>query len=349
MLRFNFTKQTVRGLDLPIGTHYDLKQSGLVLNVTATSRRFGVYIWANSTAVRKAIGPIDKWSVEAARIKAADIIRELKQPKEEKATTPTLAELAESYTRRLEIQGRRDTTYIADVMRLSWASIATRKVDTITKQELQATHDDIAAKRGKSAASGAISVLRMLFNYAIDDELMIRNPASRVVVYPSESRDLYLNAAELEVLREVLMDMPVDVSDYFLVILNTGLRRSNAAGLRWEWIDGDTLTVPAAASKNKSDMVIPLSQEVQGILRRRAVGADSEWVFPGKVEGKPIQEVWGWLLRVRKAMAARGVTKEFSIHDVRRSAASLMASKGASLPVLAKFLGIGRFTRFRPT
>lgn len=47
MLRFNFTKQAVRGLDLPIGTHYDLKQSGLVLNVTASSRRFGVYIWAN--------------------------------------------------------------------------------------------------------------------------------------------------------------------------------------------------------------------------------------------------------------------------------------------------------------
>lgn len=338
-MKVQFNKSVVQSL--PIGVHQDTKCPGLVLTVTEHSRRFGVYISVKSMPTRKSIGPVEQWSVEAARVRAGEIIRELRSDKPKAPAPTTLAALAHAYTRRLEIQGKRNTTYILDAMRLSWGSLADRKIESITRAELQEAHDDIAENRGKSAAASAIQVLRMLFNFAIDDELITRNPASRVVLYPANSRDTYLNAAELEVFREVLMDMPVDVSDYFLIILNTGLRKANAAGLRWEWVDGDTLTVPAEFSKNKSEMVIPLSQEAQGILRRRAKTAldGAVYVFPGKAEGKPVQEVWGWLLRVREACKQKGLTKVFSIHDVRRSAASLMASKGAPLPVIAKFLG----------
>lgn len=336
-MKVQFNKSVVQSL--PVGNHQDTRCPGLVLIVTEHSRRFGIYISVKSMPTRKSIGPVDQWSVEAARVRAVEIIRELRSDKPKAVAVPTLRMLAVSYTRRLEIQGKRDTTYILSAIRLSWEAIADRKLDTITRAELQDIHDDIAECRGKSAAASAVQVVRILFNYAIADELIARNPASRVVLYPAKSRSTYLNAAELEVFREVLMDMPIDISDYFLVILNTGLRKSNAAGLRWEWLDGDTMTVPAWASKNGCDMVIPLSQEVQGIFRRRAKTADGPYVFPGKAEGKPIQEVWGWLLRVRAACKQKGLTKDFSIHDIRRSAASLMASKGASLPVIATFLG----------
>jgi len=220
-------------------------------------------------------------------------------------------------------------------MRLNWKSIEHRKIDTITKEELKEIHTDIGENRGHSAANSAITVLRMLFNYAIEEDedgLIVRNPASRVKLFTEESRDVFLNEQELLVLREAIKPLSVDIQDYIKIILGTGFRKTNAAGIRWDWIvkDGDdwTIIVPAESSKNKSAIVMPCTPEVVSILKRRE-GNGSAFVFPGKAEGKPIQEVWGWLLQVRAVAKAAGIRSDFSLHDLRRSAASLLGAKGA--------------------
>jgi hypothetical protein len=84
---------------------------------------------------RKSIGPISDWSVEAARIKAGEILRELRQAADKTPvqSVPTVLTLSESHIRKLEIEGKRDTTYIADAVRLSWGQVVSRKVDTLTK------------------------------------------------------------------------------------------------------------------------------------------------------------------------------------------------------------------------
>ena len=338
MGKFKFTKQAVTAPDLSVGTHYDTEVKGLVVNVTPTSRRFGVYGWYNGTATRRSIGNVADWSITAVREEALKVIAELKH----RASGPgpalrTLGDLADAYTRELEKQGNRDTTYVTASMRLNWKDFTTRPIGSITKEELREVHYMIGEGRGKAAANRAVVVMRILFNFAIQEEIVTRNPASRVALYPTESRDVFLNEQEIRTLREALAEIGGDIQDYFLLILNTGLRRANAAGLRWDWIDGDLLTVPAANSKNKSEMPIPLTAEAQEILKRRANG--TPFVFPGRWEGRPVREVWHWLLAVRAAMREKGVEKEFCIHDIRRSAASLLASRGAGMPVVAKFLG----------
>ena len=49
-MKFAFNKAAIESLN-EYGTHYDTKQPGLVLNVTANSKRFGVYKW---DAIKKA-------------------------------------------------------------------------------------------------------------------------------------------------------------------------------------------------------------------------------------------------------------------------------------------------------
>jgi integrase len=341
MAKFKFTRISVTAPDLAIGTHYDTEVKNLVLNVTAHSRKFGIYGWYNGSATRKSIGDVADWSITAVREEALKVIQQLKAAPKVKTSPTTLAGLAEAYTKELIKQGKRDTTYILNAMRLSWQDIEHRKIDTITKEELNEAHFDIGENRGRSAANSAITVLRMLFNYAIDEELIARNPASRVKLYPEASRDVFLNEGELLILREAIKTLSVDIQDYIKIILGTGFRKTNAAGIRWEWIvknnDDWTIIIPAEFSKNKSDIVMPCTDEVVSILKRRE-GNGSEFVFPGKAEGKPIQEVWNWLLQVRKVAKAAGIRSDFSLHDLRRSAASLLGSKGASVATVAKFL-----------
>lgn len=71
--------------------------------------------------------------------------------------------------------------------------------------------------------------------------------------------------------------------DFLLLTLFTGLRREEAARLRWANVDlkGRTLTVPN--TKNGEPHTLPLSGFLLELLERRKEGAgrDAVFVFPG--------------------------------------------------------------------
>lgn len=170
-MKFNFTKASVRAIDLPIGTHSDTQQRGLVLNVTATSRRFGVYTSIQNNPTRRSIGPIEEWSCEAARLEAARIMIELREkasaPPQARALTVTLSDLVKDYTKELEKKGRRGPDYIAYVVSLHWSHLDSRPIASITKEELREHHWKVGQESGKSSANRGIAILRTLFHYAV--------------------------------------------------------------------------------------------------------------------------------------------------------------------------------------
>ena len=91
--------------------------------------------------------------------------------------------------------------------------------------------------------------------------------------------------------------------DYLRLLLFTGLRRSEAAGLRWEHVDlvGRTLEVPD--TKNHEPLVLPLSDFLFDLLHGRQ--QDSPWVFPGSGKSGHYQEP---KKAVKEVAAASGVT-----------------------------------------
>jgi integrase len=351
-MKLSLTKSNV--MTLPEGTHQDTKQPGLVVNVTAHSRRYGVYLSINNTPTRKAIGPVAEWSVEAARAEAARVISDLRtKPKVAPKPVVTLDKLVRLYESYLRTQGRKCPDYVDTDVRLSWEHLRQRDVTTITVLELTEEHGRIAAGRGPTAAKRAITTLRTLFAYGEMLELVEKNPAKKVRVAPEQSREVFLEPWEVAVFRECLDEMAaelpggVDARDFYLLALLTGLRRSNLAGCRWEWLDLDAsmVRVPAAASKNGKAMTLALRREAVEILRRRkgehddSVWRDSPWVFPTVSSAGCLQEVSPWLNELRRRMAEKGVTKHWYTHDLRRSFAVELTAAGAPLPVVAKALG----------
>lgn len=336
-MKENLTKAVVA--TLPEGTHYDTKVSGLCINVTAHTKKWGVYVWANGKPVRKSLGDASLMSVEAARLKAGEVIRDLKTAPKVVRRVITLGKLTEMFTAHLETQGRKTSGYAEDAIRLNWDDLRGRDIESITVIELAERHAKIAKGRGPSAANRAITTLRTMYHYADSLELTDRNPAKKVRLIPEKSRDVFLSAEQVLVLRRVLKTMPTVVEDYFLLSLLTGLRRSNVCTMRVEWIDLDRgiITVPGECSKNGEPIVAVLVPEAVEILRRRI--GESEWIFPSaKSASGHLTEPWFWLVEVREKMAELGVDVPFHFHDLRRSFAVALTAAGAPLPVVARAL-----------
>lgn len=87
-------------------------------------------------------------------------------------------------------------------------------------------------------------------------------------------RDVYLDAAEIAIFREVLAEMAPNPRDFFLLALLTGLRKSNIAKMMKKWVllAEATVIVPAEFSKNGDELVIPLVEEAVEIIRGRMPG-----------------------------------------------------------------------------
>jgi integrase len=337
-MKVHMTKAVVASL--PVGTHQDTKVTGLVCNVTEHSRRFGVYVSVKNVPTRKSIGSTDDWSVEAARIEAQKIITALREAPQARQQRTTLDELTNLYTAHLETAGRKTSDYARRDVDASWSHLKDRKLDDITVMELAEGHNKITKTRGPIAAKRAITTLRTLYLFANNMELTERNPAKKVRVAPDKSREVFLTDAEVLVLRRVLQTMPQDAEHFFILAMTTGLRRSNVAGMRWEWVDleGGVVTIPAEFSKNGEQIAIPLMAEAKQVLTAR-VGLSDKFVFPSaKAASGHLEECWYWLDEVRGKMTELGVTKQWTVHDLRRTLATRMTAAGAPLVVVAKML-----------
>lgn len=102
--------------------------------------------------------------------------------------------------------------------------------------------------------------------------------------------------------------------------------------MRWAEIEGDWWTIPPERSKNGLAHRVPLSPQARAILD--ALPHAGAHVFPGRKDGRPManyQKAW-------QALTAVAKLEDVVSHDLRRTAASGMASLGVPRLVIAKVL-----------
>ena len=123
------------------------------------------------------------------------------------------------------------------------------------------------------------------------------------------------------------------------MLLITGARRAELAAARQSWLKAATpfhpplLVFPAESVKNGTEHVVPLPQLAMSVLSRVQRRASSDLLFPGgasRSTGKPAS-ISGWsklIQPLRRAAAARGLVKTWTLHDLRRSARSAWPALG---------------------
>ena len=354
----NFTKAAIDNLQAPAAGGrlevYDTKTAHLRVRVSHTGRKvFEVYRWHQGRPTRIKIGVWPDLSIEQVRKEAEKLnagIAKGENPAEQKRTIReemTLDELFAIWMRQFAKPHRR--TWLDDQRRYDnymAAPMGKKKLSWFTADRVRSWHQRLTTQQkqrgqeGKTLSTGtanrALALLKTVFNQAAPDR---PNPCRTVRAYRETSRERFLAPEELRALYIALAspETPDDFRDYILLSLYTGARRSNVLSMRWCDInlDGHLWTIPADQSKNGAIMRVPLTAPAVEILEQRRAQAASIFVFASTGMSGHYTEpkrAWGTLLK-------RAGIADCRLHDLRRTAGSVMAAQGTSILVIGKALG----------
>jgi integrase len=207
-----------------------------------------------------------------------------------------------------------------------YKALHARPLRQIATAQLSARYERIAAESGPTAATNAWRSLHAFLDWCLRQGLIDRNPAIGVERRKGRSRDRVLAAPEIK----VLWECTGDGSDYCAILrllLLTACRAGEIGGLRWSEIFADRIVLPAERVKNGRQHTIPLTPTMRAILDGRPRRPGKDFVF-GRADDRPFA---GWSTRkaaLDERMRAAGVTTPWVTHDLRRSAASMMAELG---------------------
>ncbi|SEG29049.1 Phage integrase family protein [Jhaorihella thermophila] len=139
-------------------------------------------------------------------------------------------------------------------------------------------------------------VLRKMFNLAIEWGMRKDNPASSFRRRLEHERERFLTRKELERLAAALEADPDDRTVGIIrMCMLTGARLGEVRCARFEHFNLEhmTWTKPASMTKQRKIHRLPISEEVAAIVRQRrlVVPEGCPWLFPGEVEGQPVQEI----------------------------------------------------------
>jgi integrase len=187
---------------------------------------------------------------------------------------------------------------------------------------------------GASTANGTMRALRVVWNHAADRAPLPPNPVRlRRQWYAEPRRERLVRADELPAFYAALDELAnTTARDYLTLLLFTGLRREEAAALRWDEVDfaARLIRLPARRTKAGRRLDLPMSSFVRDLLvARRVLGDDSGWVFGADSRSGHLEEPRAGLGPVA---VATGIT--VSAHDLRRTFATVAESTDISVAAL---------------
>jgi integrase len=199
----------------------------------------------------------------------------------------------------------------------------TRKT-SLAKSLFNGFHD--IGRHSTCQANHTLSMLRTMFKRAEEWGLWNgENPATRIKWFPRASRSRFVQPEEMPKLLESLALEPLPVQTFFMTPLLTGCRGGEARVMRWTDINLTQGVWSKPTTKTGKPHVVPLPPALVGMLK--SLPQEGPYVFPS-VRSKDLSLKTGvsvlWWGRIRKRAGLPDVT----IHDLRRTCASMLAMKG---------------------
>jgi len=220
----------------------------------------------------------------------------------------------------------------------------------ISRADINAVYDRLVDR--PAVARLAHATMRKLFRWALSRGDIDRSPLEGVEAPPAvESRDRVMNDDELALAWQSAEDIGSPFLGFYRLLILTGQRREEVAGLHWAELDRATMTwtLPGERAKNRETHIVPLSELARDVLD--AVAGGDKWPRRGLVFSTTgARPVSGFskakrrldefmLQRARKEAEKLGddptkVTIEpWRVHDLRRTFATGLQRLGIRLEV----------------
>ena len=167
-----------------------------------------------------------------------------------------------------------------------------------------------------------------LFGWAIRRGSLSVNPFEHVPTSPAVRRERVLSDDEIRSVWKATGG-PGAFNAIVRALLLTGQRREEVSGLTWDELDPglSAWTLPAARSKNGKPHVVPLSEEMQTLLRAQPRLKETDLVFPGE------RSVFSGWSKSKARLDRRSGVPDWTLHDLRRTMATGLQKLGVRLEV----------------
>jgi integrase len=239
-----------------------------------------------------------------------------------------------------------------------------RALDALTRRRPRKDGNGTYKIKGASMTGRTAAYGRAAFAWAVKRGAVRNNPfASLPIAKSIARRERVLSDAELVEVWRAAPDMVQPYGAIVRLLILTGQRRGEVAGMRWNEISDDlaTWSMPGQRTKNGVPHAVPLSAPAREILRERLpedasaakraieeLRAGQSLVLPG-LRGTPFA---GWskckraldraIIESRQKAAASGTTPAplapWSVHDLRRTVATGLQRLGVRLEVTEAIL-----------
>lgn len=340
MPKLKLTAASVRDLPHPARgqvLYLDTALPGLGLRVTPGAKTWVCEASVSGRNRRVTLGPVTTYTPDDARREAKKVLGRMaagEDPNAAKAAARfkgiTLGKAYEDFMKARQLKPSTRQTYEI-CMRQHFADWFKREMVTISPLMMVQRHGKIADTAGPGAANGSARVFRSIWNYtraltaaADGSKTLPESPTQRLTDLRQWSKlqrrtghlteDMFPEFGKaLTILREDCGN--ASYADFVEVLLRTGLRRSEAAGLRWDNVSLSNLTLTVHDTKNHKSHSLPLSRQLETLMKQRLEFATGDLVFPGCADPRKS------LARLCKLIGA-----DITAHDFRRTFATVADS-----------------------
>jgi integrase len=324
-------------------------QRGLLVAVFPSGKKSFVVRYRHGGIKRKlTLGGV---SLAAARKAAAAALYEVhegrdpaeaakqKKQKNAAAATNTVRAICEEY---LEREGKKLRTVAErkrEFKRLIYPEIGTVPIGALKRIQIARLLDKIQDDSGDRTADLALAYLRKVFNWYATRDNEFSSPIVRGMGRynaKERARSRTLTDAEIRKLWAATKpdgNAPDPFHALVRFLLLTGARRDEAREMPFSEINGSDWELPAARNKVKVDLIRPLSKAAEAVIAGQPRIDNGALVFTYNGH-YPLQPS-----KPKRALdAAAGVTG-WVIHDLRRTARTLLSRAGINADQLERCLG----------
>ena len=254
----------------------------------------------------------------------------------------TFQKLAEKHQNQHARKANKSWEQTANLLKSNvFPSFGTRKAKDVTKDDMRRLFRKLAEDR-PVLANQVLAAVSSVYSWALsEDEPDIEvNPTTGIRRNPTKGRERALTESELRDVWPMLDDFGLVKATALRCVLLTAQRSGEILHMRGEHIDGQWWTMPGKAdeetgwpgTKNHLDHRVPLSDPVMALLQELGL-PERGWVFATD-RGKPL----GYLSDVTKKISTDLAIARFTVHDLRRTAATGMASMGIDRVTVSRIL-----------
>jgi integrase len=341
-MRKNLTDRGVAALK-PRAQRYNFPDPQLVghyVRVTPTgSKSFAAVARANNKQFWTTIGSADAMSIDDARAQARTILQRVRAglPAVE-AKGEIFASVAANWLRRHvdanKLRSSHEIKRLLDVHVLPvWGD---RVFLSIRRSDVAALLDEIEDDHSARQADAVLTVVRSMMNWFATRHDDYTPPIVRGMRRQSPHAMARARVLADDELRAIWKAAETAGSFGAVVrlCLLTAQRRTKVAHMRWSEIAGGEWTIPREAREKDNAGVLALPETARAIIEAQLELGDNPYVFAGRHNG-PVTGMSGCKLRLDRISGVTG----WRLHDLRRTARSLMARAGVSSDHAERVMG----------